>query len=272
MYRLSNLASREQANQIAETAPDSIEVKEIVRMVSSAIAEDRITVAFQPIVSSSNPNIPAFQECLVRIRERNGEIVPAARFISAIEDSDLGRIVDRIVLRKVMKIMKETRRIRFSVNMSACGIGDTEWLKILQEACEEAPNCGELLVIEITESSMLNLSDDCIAYLDEIRGLGCSIAIDDFGSGHTSIGHLGKFRFDFLKIDGSYIRDFTKNPDNQFLVKSMLSIARHFEMVSVAEMVDNQQTADALAKLGVDCLQGYHCGKPIVDPDWLPAA
>ena len=269
MYRLSRLTKQANPNIAVVAGKDAGVTSDVLRSVASALAENRLTVAFQPVVSAKNSKIPAFHECLVRIRERNGEITPAARFMPEVEQSDLGRLVDRAVLRKALAILQDTQRVRLSVNLSANGIGDTEWLEILKDACEIAPQCGEFLIVEITESAILNLSPEKFAFLNQIRDLGCSIALDDFGAGHTSIGQLGKFRFDFLKIDGSYVQDILDNQDHQFLLRSMVSIARHFEMVSVAEMVETPEAGELLSEMGIDCLQGYALGKPSLTPDWL---
>lgn len=269
MFRLSRKKTTTDHASIPQILEVTNHQDEAVKLVASAIAENRVTMAFQPVVSAANQKVPAFQECLVRIRERNGDIVPAARFMPHVEHCDLGRLVDRQTLRQVVTILKRTQRVRLSINISANTIGDEEWLNILKKACTVSPACGEFLIVEITESALLDLNDDNIEFLNQLRQLGCSIAIDDFGSGHTSIGQLGRFRFDILKIDGSYIRELETNADNQFLVRSMLSIARHFEMVSVAEMVENDGTAEILENMGVDCLQGYHFGKPDTSPVWL---
>lgn len=269
MPRLNQLPDQQDPNIELRPAKEQETTHPSIRFVASALAENRLTIAFQPVVSARNNKIPAFHECLVRIRERNGELVPAARFMPHVENHDIGRLVDRAVLRKAVEILKDTQRVRLSVNLSANGVGDTEWLSILQKACTDAPQCGEFLIVEITESAILNLTPDKFDFLNKLRDLGCSIALDDFGAGHTSIGQLGKFRFDFLKIDGSYIQDVLENEDHQFLLRSMVSIARHFEMVSVAEMVETTEVAELLTKLGIDCLQGFAFGKPRLDPDFL---
>lgn len=269
MYRLSRFSTQAEPAIPTVFEQETPEASDIIRTVASALAENRLTLAFQPVVSAKNPKIPAFHECLVRIRQRDGSILPAARFMKVAEASDIGRLVDRAVLRQAMDILKDTQRVRLSVNLSANGLGDQEWLNILKEACQDAPQCGEFLIVEITENAIFDLTPEKLAFLGELRDLGCSIALDDFGAGHTSIGHLGKIRFDFLKIDGSYVRDVLTNQDNQFLIRSMVSIARHFDMVSVAEMVDSQEAADLLNDMGIDCLQGFEFGKPTLTPAWL---
>jgi len=239
---------------------------DIMRTVASALAENRLLCAFQPVVTAARPDVISFYECLARIIDRNGDVIPAGRFVPAIEGSDLGRLIDRAVLRAALDVLATHSRVRLSINLSATGLCDRSWLEILQQADATTPGIGDFLIVEVTESAFIDMTPDVLAFLDELRQLGCSVALDDFGAGHTSIGHLTKFRFDFLKIDGSFIVGIAENADNQFLVKSMVSIARHFEMVCVAEMVDCDADIAMLRDLGVDCLQGYHVGMPVMDP------
>ncbi len=269
MYRLSRFSTLPEPSIPVIFEEEDCDTQAIIRSVASALAENRLAVAFQPVVNAKNSKIPAFHECLVRIQERNGSVTPAARFMSAVENSDIGRLVDRAVLRKALDILKNNHCVRLSVNLSANGIGDMEWLNILKTACREAPQCGDFLIVEITESAVLSMTPEMFEFLNELRDLGCSIALDDFGAGHTSIGQLTKLRFDFLKIDGSFIQNIMHNEDNQFLLRSMVSIADHFDMVSVAEMVDSPEAAELLAEIGIDCLQGFHFGKPDLNPEWL---
>lgn len=270
---MSSTAQQHRYIPTAPTIPNAQlslpEAAETLRMVSSAIAENRLRIAYQPVASAIRPEAVAFYECLVRIIDHAGEIIPAARFIADIEAQDIGRIVDRQVLRMALETLATTRRVRLSVNLSACGVGDQGWLDILKAAEAATPGICDFLIVEITESAVMSLTPRDLEFLYELRALGCSIALDDFGAGHTSIGHLGKFRFDFIKIDGSFVRDIADNKDNQFLVRSMISIARHFEMVSVAEMVSSAKDIAILRGLGIDCVQGYHIGMPDFEPGWI---
>lgn len=244
-------------------------LSDTLRLVTAALAENRLKCAFQPVVYAQRPQVPVFHECLARVTEPDGSILPAASFIAPIEGHDVGRLVDRAMLRHALAVLESSRRLRLSVNLSATGLGDVGWLDILRTASDRSPGCADFLIVEITESAIMTLSDENIRFLNMIRSFGCSIAIDDFGAGHTSIGHFNRFRFDFLKIDGSFVRGLVNDLDNQFLVRAMASIARHFDMVSIAEMVSTEAEANMLRSFGVDCLQGFHIARPYFDPPWL---
>jgi EAL domain-containing protein (putative c-di-GMP-specific phosphodiesterase class I) len=233
-----------------------------IRQVGEAIAHNLLRISLQPVVMASDPTRIAFCECLARIQNKDGEILTADTFIDFIEQHDLSRVVDRAITRKAVRYLNDNPKQRISINLSAKNIGDQIWLQILRDACEENPTIGELLIIEITESTFLNLGPKAIDFLYNIRALGCSIAIDDFGAGHTSIRQLGKFRFDFLKIDKSFMADFAENNTSRYLISSMINIAKHFDMVSIVEGVENAADREALCDMGADCLQGYAFGRP----------
>ena len=105
-------------------------------------------------------------------------------------------------------------------------------------------------------------------FMESYQQHGVCFALDDFGSGYTALRYLKAFHFDILKIDGQFINDVHKNPDNLALTKAIISIARHFDMFTVAEHVENELDAAILTEIGADCLQGYLFGAPTVRPYW----
>ena len=249
--------------------PDGSEKRDALRTLASALAENRITLAYQPVISARLGDMPAFTECLARIVERDGTIRSAGPLIALVEETDLGRVLDRTVLRKALATLKSCPNRRLSINLSAAGVGDREWLGQLQAANEETPGIAEWLVVEITETASLKLDATALDFLFELRRLGASLALDDFGAGHTSLRQLGKFRFDFLKIDRSLCAGVAKDEKARRVIASILRIAGHFDMVTVAEGIETAEDGVALFEAGVDCLQGYYYGRPDTAPDWL---
>ena len=136
---------------------------------------------------------------------------------------------------------------------------DSIWLSILEAA--ESCVC-ERLIIEITEGTAMSDVDLTTAFMHKVRHKGCSIALDDFGAGATSFRYSKDFLFDFVKIDGMFIKDLSFNKDNQVLVRALIDISQHFELVTVAEFVETDDDAKMATKLGIDCLQGYLIGEP----------
>ncbi len=241
-----------------------------VELVREALAENRAMLAFQPVVRSDVPDQPAFHEGLIRIMDRSGRIIPARDFIDQVELDVLGREIDCMALRLGLDVLQRVPALRLSVNMSARSIGYPRWKRILHRALRNDPTLGERLILEITERSAMVMPDIVRAFMSDLQEQGISFALDDFGAGYTSFRYLRDFMFDIIKIDGSFIRDIHRNPDNRALTEALISLARHFDMLAVAEMVETQADADCLAEAGIDGMQGYYFGVPTVRPLWLP--
>jgi EAL domain-containing protein (putative c-di-GMP-specific phosphodiesterase class I) len=152
--------------------------------------------------------------------------------------------------------------------MSARSIGYSKWMETLRWGLESFPTAGERLILEITERTAIVMPELVQVFMSEMQGYGISFALDDFGAGYTAFRYLKDFYFDILKIDGQYVRSLSSNPDNQVITEAMLSLARHFDMVTVAESVESQEDAEFLANAGCDLLQGYFFGAPTVRPWW----
>ena len=130
--------------------------------------------------------------------------------------------------------------------------------------------CGRL-IFEITEAAAIQDAGQTIDFMNHVRTTGCAFALDDFGAGATGFKYFRDFRFDMVKIDGSFIGGVAKTRDAQVLVECLAAVARHFEMLTVAERVEQQADADRLRGHGIDCLQGWLCGRPGPKAE-LPAA
>ncbi len=237
------------------------------RSVMQALTNNDIGVAFQPVVSSAAPHRLAFRECLARLRQ-GGEWSAAGQFIHKIERLDLVSTLDRRILRVAMETLREHPTERLSVNVSARTTADRHWLRDLREAAERDPSCAERLIVELTESAAVSEPERTTRFLDSVRGLGCAIALDDFGAGYSSFRHMRDFRPDWVKIDGGFVRGIAGNPDNMLFVDTLVGIARNFDMATVAEFVETEADAETLLALGVDCLQGYRFGAPDMAPAW----
>ncbi|MEL6233149.1 MAG: GGDEF domain-containing phosphodiesterase [Pseudomonadota bacterium] len=242
------------------------------RLVMDAIADGRMAVALQPIVRADQPNTVSFQECLARIIDASGDPVPAASFMPAIEHLGLVRQVDREVLRLALDLLETNTSQRLSVNLSPQSMNDSEWLSILETRMERSADIGDRLIFEVTESSAMLDPSRTLAFMNRVRGYGCAFALDDFGAGYTSFRHFRDFRFDAVKIDGSFVSGIAQSDDNQLLLRTLVSIAQHFSMFTVAEFVEAPEDAELLRSLGVDCLQGYLYGVPALPEAQKPLA
>lgn len=242
--------------------------KDTLKMVEAAIAGGNVRLAFQPIFAVDRDERPAYFEGLIRILDATGRVIPARDFIGAIEANELGRQIDCMALKMGIAALRETPNLRLSINLSARSIGYAPWMRTLEEGLKGAPDTAARLILEITESSAILMPDVVKAFMTDLQEQGIAFALDDFGAGYSSFRYLRDLYFDILKIDGRFINGIHASPDDQALVKALIGIGRHFDMVTVAEGVESQADADYLARIGVDCLQGYHLGVPTLKPDW----
>ncbi len=232
----------------------------VAEELSAALREERICLAFQPIISAQDTSKVVFYECLARMVDRNGDLVAAASFMPVAEQLGFVRLIDQRVLELAFDVLVSDPSLRLSINLSPQTMNDTGWERSFDRLTEEHPTAASRLIIEITESYAIHDSARAVERLAEFKRRGCSIALDDFGAGYTSFKYFKTLNLDIVKIDGSYIRGVCESPDNQLFVKSLSQLALHYGMVVVAEMVEHDEAAALLRGIGVDCLQGNYFG------------
>lgn len=241
---------------------------ETLQMVRRAVGRGQVMLAYQPIVQGNDPTAPAFYEGLIRVLDHNGRIIPAADFIGVIEAQELGRQIDTVALRLGLEALARVPSLRLAINMSARSIGYPDWIDTLHAGLKRHPTIGERLILEITERTAIVMPDLVQVFMQQTQRQGVSFALDDFGAGYTAFRYLKDFYFDILKIDGEFIRSVATNPDNQVITEAMLSVGRHFDMLTVAESVETVADAEFLIDAGCDLLQGYCFGAPTIRPWW----
>jgi len=246
--------------------------QETMQMVRRAVETGQVMLAFQPIVRAANPELPAFHEGLIRVLDHTGRIIPAGEFIDVVEAQELGRQIDTWALDLGFQALAENPDLRLAINMSARSIGYPRWMMALRQGLERHPTVGERLILEITERTAIVMPDLVQVFMAEMQAHGISFALDDFGAGYTAFRYLRDFYFDILKIDGEFIKDIAATPDNQVIAQAMLSMAQHFDMLTVAEYVETWEDAEFLIDAGCDMLQGHFFGAATVRPYWRDAA
>lgn len=240
----------------------------IMAMVREALDARRVRLAWQPVVLAQDTSRIAFHEGLIRVLEPGGRVIPARDFMEAVEAHEIGRDIDCLALEMGLAALARHPALRVSINMSARSIGYPRWSRVLRRGISAGPTIAERLILEITESSAMMVPELVIAFMEEWQRKGIAFALDDFGSGYTAIRYFKDFFFDILKIDGAFVRNIDKDPDNAALTAALLSIGKHFQMFTVAEMVERPEEARVLQQLGVDCLQGYLFGAATLKPDF----
>ncbi|WP_205389854.1 EAL domain-containing protein [Sulfitobacter sp. SK011] len=243
--------------------------KSTLEMVKDAIEYKQTLLAYQPVMRASDHSKVAFFEGLIRVMDATGRVIPARDFMPVIENTETGRQIDVLALRAGLLALQNNPGLRLSINMSARSIGYKSWNQMIRRFLNRDKTIGERLILEITESSAMTVPELVTDLMDELQPFGVCFALDDFGAGHTAIRYFKDFYFDILKIDGEFIKGIADNADNRALTAAMISIADHFDMLTVAEFVENAQDAAVLTEMGVDCLQGYYFSAPTTRPSWL---
>ena len=260
------------AEETGAAARQRAEIVSAAQIAMGAIRSGDLVIAYQPVVSASGGNRVAFHECLVRVRERSGDLIAAAKFMPAMEQLGLATLIDRQVLVLALDALAHQPGIRISINIFPQTMHDAQWMILFGEGTSRDPTLAERLIIEVTETAAMLEPARTLDFMARLRRKGCAFALDDFGMGHTSFGSLRDFRFDIIKIDGSFITDVLTNPDNQFFVSKLVEIGRHFDMMTVAEFVQGAAEARILRDLGVEFFQGFYFGTPslLLDPGLKP--
>ncbi len=223
--------------------------------IMAALDEQRIAVAYQPIVGAKSRE-PEYYECLLRLIRRDGSIVGAGEFIPAAESLGLIRLCDRRALEIAVSQLIAHPNLKLSLNVSGTTAGDNSWLQSFISYLHDNKAAARRLTVELTETAALHAFEENGGFLTKLHELGCRVAIDDFGAGYTSFRNLHAMRFDVVKIDGSYVQNLSKEPDNQIFVRTLVELAKNFGIETVAEWVDSDENADLLTKMGVDYFQG----------------
>src|SRR6266581_3957710 len=223
--------------------------------VQTALHQDRLLFAFQPIVCAVTGKVDYF-ECLLRMRDEAGGIVAAGEFITIIEELGLIGLIDRYVLQKTVRELATDPEVRLGFNVSGLTAGDRPWLRSLISLLRNRPGLARRIVVEITETAALYDIDESARFVDTLRDTGCRVALDDFGAGHTALRHLQILAVDTVKIDGSFVRNLAASRENQVFLRHLLGLTRDFGLSTVAECVENAEEAALLRSEGVGFLQG----------------
>lgn len=231
----------------------------------TALEEGRVEAAFQPIVSVSDGNIFAY-EALARIFE-NGSHHPAMNFIDTVMEPQLAKDIDAMVFQKGLVRLansSSTERYRMFFNLSSSTFADKAWMLSIPTMLKAAGVSGDRVVFEITEREMLPGLDIVRTVIAELRLHGIMFAIDDFGTGFSSFAYVQQLDVDFLKIDGSFVRDIAHNVGDRTIVESISRFGKSFGVTVIAEYVEDERTLQILRELGISAAQGFHFGRPEV--------
>ena len=242
-----------------------------VQRLRDAMDNNRFAIYGQAMHSTADASDDAdMVEVLLRLRDPDEKrLIPPGAFLPAAERYGLTVELDEWVITRLLDMLFvhhafQASDVRYWVNLSGNSIGDERFAKTLKEAVLKAPLPPGTVNFEVTETAVIRNVKAAGRLMDELREMGCQMALDDFGSGLSSFGHLKHLPIDMLKIDGMFIRDLDKDPTNRIFVKSIIDIAHSRGIKTVAEYVENDAVEKAVRDLGVDFVQGFAIAKPYV--------
>lgn len=236
--------------------------------LNKAIKEDRLRMAYQPVICSKTGNISHY-EALLRLFSKEGQISSAGALIPIAETMGMIDVIDHNTLKMVVEELRHSKDIVLAFNVSTVTTRNEEWLAHFRALLNETPEIAPRMVVEITETAIENDVARTQRFIESIQTYGAKVALDDFGSGYTSFRQLKQLSIDMVKIDGSFIKDLVENTDNQLFVRTLLDFSNSFGLTSVAEFVENGEIAKMLMELGVEYMQGYYFGRPENHRSWL---
>jgi diguanylate cyclase (GGDEF)-like protein len=233
--------------------------------IRDALTQNRLRLATQPIRSLTSGGIERY-ELLLRMTGDSGELLPASSFIEAAERSGMVQELDRWVVARALELIGERQRagspVSLHMNISGASVTDLSVLEYIERRLDEGEADPARCTFEITQSARVEDFETAAGFADRLTEFGCEVAIDDYGAGYGPFSYLKKVPFDVIKIDGTFVREMSRNDADQLVVQAIVQIARGLGKRTIAEFVEDEDTEKLLREYGVDMAQGYHLGRP----------
>ncbi len=239
-----------------------------VHRITDALDNHLLVLYAQAIkrVQTEENEIPGY-EILVRMRESTGKIIPPSAFLPAAERYNLMPMIDRYVIESTLRILEQLKKIdqqiHLSVNLSGQSLNDDSFHGFLDTVLNKYDIDPTWLTLEITETATVANFSKATRLITAMKARGCQFALDDFGSGLSSFSYLKNIPVDFIKIDGSFVRDIITDETDFAFVRSINQIASIMGLKTIAEYVENERIAGKLHEIGVDYIQGHFIGQAI---------
>ncbi len=262
-------------NQIQIYREDNIEYSkrktEIrwIKNIQQALDNDTFVLQCQKIIPISKySHYKHFCELLIRLQNKEGKLVPPMTFLPAAERYDLIQKIDKWVVHNALSMLYEfhaehlAEKLFLSINLSGQSLSDSSFLDYIRTEVLNSRCSPDYLCFEITETAAIANMSRAIHFITSMKELGCKFALDDFGNGLSSFAYLKNMPIDFLKIDGSFVRDICHDKINHAFVESIHRIATMMDIETIAEYVENEETLDMLKDIGIHYAQGFHIERP----------
>jgi diguanylate cyclase (GGDEF)-like protein/PAS domain S-box-containing protein len=246
-----------------------------VERIQTALEDDGFVLFAQPIVDLRT-RLVTRHELLLRMRADDGDLIPPGAFLYVAERYGLVNEIDRWVVHRAIGLIREAREngreLRLEVNISGLSLGDEELLRLIERELAHAQINPGNLIFEVTETAAVSNIVAAREFAERVCALGCRFALDDFGAGYGSFYYLKHLPFDYVKIDGEFVRNCVDSETDQLVVQAVVQIARGLGKQTIAEFVEDEATIGVLERFGVDYAQGYHIGRPAPLTDELVEA
>lgn len=224
-----------------------------------ALKEGRVKPFFQPIINNRSGEIIKY-EALARIVDEDGQIITPYFFLDAAKQTRQYALLTRAIIEHSFQAMLGNDHI-VSLNFTVEDIRNNSTVEFFKQQIQ-ALGVADRVVIELTESEGIENYSEVSEFINDIKTFGCRISIDDFGTGYSNFNHLIHLNVDYLKIDGSIIKNINDDKNAELITTTLVDFAKRLGMETVAEFVDSQEVLDKVTALGVDYSQGFFLGKP----------
>ena len=263
------IAKEKGRNRVAHFDPDGDEGQDDARVwsdrVREAIEQGRFIIHAQPILDMARNEVSQY-ELLIRMRGEDGELVPPAAFLETAERFNLIQGLDRWMASQAIRLIESHKRagrdLILEVNLSGKTLADQDFASALGREMVRAGIEPSNLIFEVTETAAVADIEQARTFAESLTRLGCQFALDDFGSGFASFYYLKHLPISILKIDGEFVKDLPRAPNDQLIVKALVEVAEGMGMKTVAEYVEEEATLEILRGLGVTYAQGFHIARP----------
>lgn len=238
---------------------------EIENMIRYALNNDRVVLHYQPIFDFETGEI-SHHEALVRIVDAENNLIMPSSFIKTAERFGLIQEIDRWVFAKAVSVIAESIKagsiIDVAINLSGKHIDDSEFHAWMHELLQNNTGVAEHIIIELTETAAVESLVTAKNFIDNMSRKGCRFALDDFGVGFSSFQYIKNLPVDYIKIDGSFVRNLHVDEADRVFVRAAVDIAKSMGIHTIAEFVENEKIMCVLKELGADYGQGYYLGRP----------
>ncbi len=232
---------------------------EWVKKLKKAIRQDKILPYFQPIYDNKSDKIASY-ECLIRLIDSDKNVISPYKFLTIAKKSRLYNKLTKLMIKKSCQHFENIDN-DFSINLSVDDMLDPEILAYIQQNIKKY-NVAKKIIFEILESEEIKNYEEISVFIDELKALGCRIAIDDFGSGYSNFEHLLKLNIDYIKIDGTLIKNLDTDKNAQIVAKTIVDFAKRLNILTVAEFVHNEAIHIKVKELNISRSQGFYLAKP----------